>query len=76
MVDLTENDPDGSLEPSPDQTVSVPLIELLDDAVDLTPSRHVSDSHRDYVAEYERARRELAQQVQRLTEPLPYLAED
>lgn len=75
MVDLTGNDLDGSLEPRPDQTVDVPLIELLDDAVDLTPGRHVSESHRDYVSEYERARRELAQQVQRLAELLPHLAE-
>ncbi|MFD5128011.1 N-6 DNA methylase [Streptomyces olindensis] len=74
MVDLTENDPDGSLEPRPDQTVDVPLIELLDDAVDLTPGRHVVESHRDYVAEYDRLRRELTQ-VRRLAELLPLLTE-
>ncbi|CAM5367924.1 N-6 DNA methylase [Streptomyces violaceorubidus] len=39
MVDLTAVDPDGSLEPDPDQVAEVPLIDLLDDAVDLTPGR-------------------------------------
>lgn len=37
MVDLTDNSPDGDLEPRPDQVADVPLIELLDDTVDLTP---------------------------------------
>jgi hypothetical protein len=75
MVDLTENDPDGSLEPRPEQTADVPLIELLDDAVDLTPGRHVSESRRDFLAEYDRVRRELTQQACRLAELLPQLAE-
>ncbi|MFE1173122.1 N-6 DNA methylase [Streptomyces sp. NPDC058773] len=75
MVDLTDNEPDGSLDPRPDQTVDVPLIELLDDAVDLTPSRYVRESHRDYVAEYEHLRQELTQQVRRLAVLLPPLTE-
>jgi hypothetical protein len=73
MVDLTGNEPDGSLEPRPDQMVDVPLIELLDDTVDLSPGRHVTESHRDYAAEYDHVRRELQQQAQRLAELLPYL---
>ncbi|MFD5764316.1 N-6 DNA methylase [Streptomyces sp. NPDC127049] len=75
MVDLTENEPDGSLDPRPDQTVDVPLIELLDDAVDLTPSRYVRESHRDYAADYDHLRQELTQQVRRLAELLPPLIE-
>jgi hypothetical protein len=75
MVDLTESEPDGSLDPRPDQTVDVPLIELLDDAVDLTPSRYVRESHRDYVADYDHLRQELTQQVRRLAELLPSLIE-
>ncbi|QKZ23262.1 N-6 DNA methylase [Streptomyces chartreusis] len=75
MLDLTENEPDGSLDPRPDQTVNVPLIELLDDTVDLTPGRYVRESHQDYAAEYVRLRDELSQQVRRLAELLPHLIE-
>ncbi|MGW7644196.1 N-6 DNA methylase [Streptomyces bobili] len=74
MVDLTANDPDGSLEPGPEQVAEVPLIDLLDDAVDLTPGRHVEDSHRDYAVEYRTLRRELTEQVRLLAELLPALA--
>ncbi|MFE0511208.1 N-6 DNA methylase [Streptomyces sp. NPDC058964] len=73
MVDLTANDPDGSLQPRSDQTADVSLIELLDDAVDLTPGRHVVESHRDYAAEYQALRLELAEQVGLLAELLPGL---
>ncbi|MGW2889024.1 N-6 DNA methylase [Streptomyces griseoruber] len=73
MVDLTTNEPDGSLEPRPDQTADIPLIDLLDDTVDLTPGHHVEDSHRDYAAEYQALRRELADQVRSLAELLPAL---
>lgn len=75
MVDLTADDPDEAPEPGPDQIVDVPLIELLDDTVDLTPGRHVEESHRDYAAEYQEVRRELAKQLRRLGELLPQLAE-
>ncbi|MFQ3556689.1 N-6 DNA methylase [Streptomyces gramineus] len=73
MVDLTANDPDGPLEPGPDQTADVPLIELLDDAVDLTPGRHVEESHRDYATEYQALRQEVAEQVRLLADLLPTL---
>ncbi|WP_327136606.1 SAM-dependent methyltransferase [Streptomyces sp. NBC_01340] len=73
MVDLTAGDPDGSLEPDPEQMAEVPLIDLLDDAVDLTPARHVEDSHRDYAVEYQTLRRELTEQVRLLAELLPAL---
>ncbi|MCX4452230.1 SAM-dependent methyltransferase [Streptomyces sp. NBC_01728] len=73
MVDLTAGDPDGSLEPDPEQMAEVPLIDLLDDAVDLTPARHVEDSHRDYAVEYQTLRRELTEQARLLAELLPAL---
>ncbi|MCQ4082165.1 SAM-dependent methyltransferase [Streptomyces sp. RB6PN25] len=73
MVDLTANDPDGSLEVGPGQVTDVPLIDLLDDVVDLTPGRHVEESHRDYVTEYQTLRKELAQQVQGILDCLPAL---
>ncbi|CAH9417066.1 SAM-dependent methyltransferase [Streptomyces globisporus] len=73
MVDLTAGDPDGSLEPTAEQMAEVPLVDLLDDAVDLTPSRHVEDIHRDYTVEYQTLRRELTEQVRLLAELLPTL---
>ncbi|MFD4015331.1 N-6 DNA methylase [Streptomyces sindenensis] len=73
MVDLTVGDPDGSLEPTAEQMAEVPLVDLLDDAVDLTPGRHVGDSHRDYAVEYQTLRRELTEQVRLLAELLPTL---
>jgi predicted DNA-binding transcriptional regulator AlpA len=76
MVDLADNEPDASLEPRPDQTVAVPLIELLDDTVDLTPGRYVRESHRDYAAEYDHVRQELTRQARRLAELLPHLIGD
>ncbi|SPF04364.1 Type I restriction-modification system methyltransferase subunit [Streptomyces sp. MA5143a] len=73
MVDLTANDPDGPMEPGPGQTADVPLIELLDDAVDLTPGRHVAASHRDYTADYQALCHELAEQARLLADLLPDL---
>ncbi|MFF3285630.1 N-6 DNA methylase [Streptomyces sp. NPDC003023] len=74
MVDLTGNTPDGSLEPRPDQVADVPLIELLDDTVDLTPGSHLRARHRDYSGEYAALREELAAEVRRLARLLPELA--
>ncbi|MFF8309712.1 N-6 DNA methylase [Streptomyces lydicus] len=73
MVDLTASDPDGSLEPFPEQVAEVSLIDLLDDVVDLTPGRHVEDSHRDYAVEYQTLRGELTEQARLLAELLPAL---
>ncbi|MEU6467088.1 N-6 DNA methylase [Streptomyces sp. NPDC046976] len=74
LVDLTENPPDGDLEPRPDQVADVPLIELLDDTVDLTPGSHLRSRHRDYPAEYGALRKELEDQIRRLAALLPELA--
>ncbi|MFJ6071700.1 class I SAM-dependent DNA methyltransferase [Streptomyces sp. NPDC093065] len=73
MIDLTANDPDGDLEPAPEQIADVPLIDLLDDTVDLTPGRYVEESHRDYATEYGAIRQELSEQVRLLAELLPEL---
>ncbi|WP_331452434.1 N-6 DNA methylase [Streptomyces sp. SS162] len=75
MVDLTGNSPDASLEPRPDQVADVPLIELLDDTVDLTPGSHLRSRHRDYPAEYAALRGELEERIHRLAALLPALAE-
>ncbi|MGW0085313.1 N-6 DNA methylase [Streptomyces sp. NPDC003393] len=73
MVDLTDNDPDAGLEPRPDQVADVPLIELMDDTVDLTPGRHMRALHRDYPGEYAALREELAEELGRLAALLPQL---
>ncbi|GAA1899361.1 N-6 DNA methylase [Streptomyces sodiiphilus] len=73
MVDLTGNSPDGSLEPRPDQLADVPLIELLDDTVDLTPGRHLLARHRDFPGEYAALREELEAELRRLAAILPEL---
>ncbi|MGW3054438.1 N-6 DNA methylase [Streptomyces goshikiensis] len=75
LVDLTANQPDGPLDPAPHQVVEAPLVDLLDDAVDLTPGRYTRASHRDYHAEYESLRARLEHQLAQLAELLPPLAE-
>ncbi|MER6252849.1 N-6 DNA methylase [Streptomyces sp. NPDC001584] len=74
MVDLTGNSPDGSLDPRPDQVADVPLIELLDDTVDLTPGSHLRSRHRDYPGEYTALRQEMEDRIRRLAALLPALA--
>ncbi|WP_372344168.1 N-6 DNA methylase [Streptomyces sp. KL116D] len=73
MVDLTGNDPDGSLDPRPEQMADVPLINFLDDTVDLTPARHLQAHHRDYPGEFTGLRGDLEEHLRRLTALLPAL---
>ncbi|MEU5170166.1 N-6 DNA methylase [Streptomyces mutomycini] len=73
MVDLTDNSPDGDLKPRRDQVADVPLIELLDDTVDLTPGSHLRPRHRDYPGEYAALREELENQIRRLAALPPEL---
>ncbi|WP_098897365.1 N-6 DNA methylase [Streptomyces sp. st77] len=75
MVDLTGNSPDGSLDPRPDQVAEVPLIELLDDTVDLTPGAHLRPRQRDFLEEYAVLRQEVEKRIIRLVGLLPVLAE-
>jgi hypothetical protein len=73
MVDLTANDPDGSLDPRTEQIVDVPAISLLDDTVDLTPGSHLQAVHRDYSGEFTALRGDLEEQLRRLAALLPQL---
>jgi hypothetical protein len=73
MVDLTDNDPAGSFEPVPSQLVDVPLIDLLDDEVDLTPARYVSASPTDHLAEYTAACEATVNRLRSLRVLLPQL---
>ena len=73
MVDLTANDPDGALAPEDGQSADVPLVDLLDDDVDLTPAVHMPVVQRDVATEYERARAELTTALAALASLLPDL---
>lgn len=73
MVDLTGNDPDGPLNPAPQQVTEVPALALLDDTVDLTPAAHVRASRRDVPAEYRELRRQLDERLRALRDLLPPL---
>ncbi|WP_437008235.1 N-6 DNA methylase [Streptomyces sp. enrichment culture] len=73
MVDLTANDPDGPLDPAPDQVADVPLINLLRDDVDLSPTTYVTAAQPDYPDEYAELRRALGKQLRELAALLPAL---
>ncbi len=74
MVDLTANDPDESFEPEPHQVEDVPLIDLLDEAVDLTPAHHIAKRTTDHLAEYLAVRETLLSGLRQLSDTLPPLA--
>ncbi|MGW2447172.1 N-6 DNA methylase [Streptomyces sp. NPDC001675] len=73
MVDLSANSPDGPWAPQPHQEVEVPLIDLLDNEVDLTPSRYVREPEPDYAVEYAKLREDLDTRLSRLRALLPEL---
>ncbi|MFD6414886.1 class I SAM-dependent DNA methyltransferase [Streptomyces sp. NPDC060194] len=73
LVDLTASSPDGPFDPAEGQSVEVPLIDLLDDDVDLTPAVHAPALHRDLALEYERARSEITSALAALETLLPEL---
>ncbi|KQX93029.1 MULTISPECIES: N-6 DNA methylase [Streptomyces] len=75
MTDLTGNTPTDTFEAAEEQTVEVPRIDLLNDAVDLTPSAHITARHTDFTAEYEAARAEIVKQLTSLAALLPPLRE-
>ncbi|MFD8607346.1 N-6 DNA methylase [Streptomyces sp. NPDC059631] len=73
MVDLSANSPDGPWDPQPHQEAEVPLIDLLDNEVDLTPSRYVREPEPDYAVEYAKLREDLDTRLSRLRALLPEL---
>ncbi|MFD7289517.1 class I SAM-dependent DNA methyltransferase [Streptomyces sp. NPDC059863] len=73
MADLRQNDPDGPLSPTTDQVADVPLIDLLREDVDLSPSAYVTAAQPDYPAEYTALRTELERRLRELAELLPSL---
>ncbi|SFW63520.1 N-6 DNA methylase [Amycolatopsis australiensis] len=73
MVDLSANDPDETFEPVASQIADVPLIDLLDEDVDLTPARYVAAQHVDHLAEYATACAAVVARLHELSELLPEL---
>ncbi|MEV4559460.1 N-6 DNA methylase [Kitasatospora sp. NPDC049285] len=73
MVDLSANSLDGPWKPQPYQEAEVPLIDLLDSEVDLTPSRYVREPEPDYAMEYAALREELDARLSHLQALLPEL---
>lgn len=74
MVDLTDNAPEGPFDATPAQVTEVPLIDLLDDEVDLTPARHISAAATDHLAEYAAACEATLGRLEELRALLPHLA--
>ncbi|MFI7239456.1 N-6 DNA methylase [Streptomyces cyaneofuscatus] len=73
MVDLSANSPDGPWDSQPHQEAEVQLIDLLDNEVDLTPSRYVREPEPDYAVEYAKLREDLDTRLRRLRVLLPEL---
>ncbi|MFF7492642.1 N-6 DNA methylase [Streptomyces rubiginosohelvolus] len=73
MVDLSANSPDGPWDPQPHQEAEVQLIDLLDNEVDLTPSRYVREPEPDYAVEYAKLCEDLDTRLRRLRVLLPEL---
>ncbi|REE95981.1 N-6 DNA methylase [Thermomonospora umbrina] len=75
MIDLTEADLNAPIEPTADQVTSVPAIRMLDDEVDLTPSRYVAANQEGQAAAYGEARERFAALLDELRAGLPELSE-
>jgi hypothetical protein len=77
MIDLSTADPGGigtkDGAPTPEQVVDVPPIDILDDDVDLSPSRYVTPHHGDYPVEYAALRDRIQSLAQDLLDLLPVL---
>ncbi|MFJ8982733.1 N-6 DNA methylase [Streptomyces sp. NPDC102282] len=77
MIDLSTADPDGigtkDGAPTPEQIADIPSIDLLDDDVDLSPSRYVTPHHGDYPIEYAALRGRIQSLARDLLDLLPVL---
>ncbi|WP_040702245.1 N-6 DNA methylase [Nocardiopsis ganjiahuensis] len=73
MRDLTGADPDGTWDLSESTEAEVPLIDLLDDEVDLTPAKHLAPDLTDLPRAFEDAREQLRRAATGLGGTLPPL---
>jgi predicted DNA-binding transcriptional regulator AlpA/predicted RNA methylase len=73
MIDLSGADPAGPFEPGPQQAADVPVIDLLDESVDLTPAAHLPASRSGLAEEYATARTRIRELTVRIAALLPDL---
>lgn len=74
MLDLSDEDGDIDMASAWDRAVAVPPVALLDDDVDLTPSRYVVPHGGDIGAQYASARAEFDRLLSELADALPDLS--
>lgn len=74
MVDLTAADPSQTLDIGANPVVDVPVIDLLDETVDLTPASHRSAAHGSQAEEYVAARESVLDQLRRVADVWPTLS--
>ncbi|MEO5875769.1 MAG: N-6 DNA methylase [Streptosporangiaceae bacterium] len=75
MIDLMDADLSKPISPTSDQLASVSIISLLDDEVDLTPSRYVAAGQPGHAAAYASTREMFEQRLGDLSGALPRLPE-
>ncbi|GGN18095.1 putative RNA methylase/putative DNA-binding transcriptional regulator AlpA [Actinoplanes campanulatus] len=73
LTDLTHADPDEPFAAEPRPAVDVPVIDLLDENVDLTPAAHIPVARADLAGEYAAARERILQALHRIAAALPDL---
>nr|GID84745.1 SAM-dependent methyltransferase [Actinoplanes derwentensis] len=73
MTDLSTADPDGPFVPDPAQVAEIPVIDLLDETVDLTPAAHTRAGRVDLAGEYAEVRQRIREMAQRIADLLPDL---
>ncbi|MFG2821539.1 N-6 DNA methylase [Kitasatospora sp. NPDC048365] len=73
MIDLSGEDPDRVGRPAGEHTLDVPVVDLLDEEVDLSPGRYIAAVGVDVLAEYTEKRARLLALVQEMSLLLPEL---
>ncbi len=73
FCDLSDVDPMGSLLPDEHHVAEVPLVDLLDEDVDLTPTRYTKSTQLDWTAQYSAARKAALDQLSQVARELPSL---
>ena len=74
MVDLSGAAPGQPFEIDPSPAVEVPVIDLLDETVDLTPATHTSVVRGHQAEEYVAARESIVEQLRQMADLLPALS--
>ncbi|HWS33458.1 MAG TPA: N-6 DNA methylase [Actinoplanes sp.] len=73
MTDLSDAEPEGPFTADPAQVVQVPVIDLLDETVDLTPAAHTQGGRVDLAGEYAEVRQRVQELATRIAALLPEL---